>query len=241
MTAVVLVVVIVVLGAGFGYYYFQSTGTISSLNSTISVRNARISSLNATIASDKDRIANLTGTVANLRSTVASDEAKIAQLNTGYAHANATITTLNAQIATLNVSIAVDEAMITNLQTQVTDLTATLNLSKSTVEVGPQSFQTTGHQQVAAFTALYAGYVVITSSAASDFSHEGTDVNIAFANNVYSPSYSGIDIPASGLFYVFGSATDSIVVPIAPGTVTVYLDTSDLTSQSATLTVTYYS
>jgi cell division protein FtsL len=240
MTAVVLVVVIVVLGAGFGYYYVQSTGTISSLSQTISLRNAKISSLNATIATDDAQIANLTGKVSSLRSTVASDEAKIAQLTTGYEQANATIASLNGQISTLNTTIASDEAQISSLQFQVTELTAILNLAQATVEVGPQSFTTTGNQQVVVFAAQYAGYVVIGMSTASDFSHEGINLDDHFASNVNSPSYSGVDIPAFGLFYTFGAASDSIVIPVAPGTVTVYLDTSDATIQSATLTVTYY-
>ena len=246
---VVLVVVIVAVGALFGYYYVQSSNKVSSLDKTISQKNALISTLNSTIASDTDQIADLMSTVNDLQARVSADEARIASLSAGYAGANATIALLNSEISSLNEQISslnseiqslnnqisLNQAQILGLQAQVAQLQGITGLALFTQEAGPKSYSTTGTGSVVNFTADYAGYVVVTMSAASDFANEGVVVFNSFGTAVHSPFYSAYSIG-----FLFSRSPDALVFPVAPGTVRVYLITLDSTAQSATLTVTYY-
>ena len=240
---IVFLVVLVVLVAAFGYSYVQSSNTIASLNQTVSSQSSHIGILDAQIATDESRISTLNSTVASLNSQVTVDEARISSLTAKDAQANATIATLNSQISTLNGQIATLTTQISALQTQVASLDAIANLSQSTVVTTSQSFTTgsNGQVQIAYFPALYAGYVTITVSAASDFANEGVGAKIIFSANVNSPNYGVMYIPYQNYFYAFGSTSDTLVIPVIPGQVTLYLETSDLTAQTATLTVTYYS
>ena len=117
-----------------------------------------------------------------------------------------------------------------------------LNLTQSTNEVTSQSFSTgsDGEVNLTTFTAKYGGYVVVTLSSASDYANEGIQLANNFSASVNSPDYVGIVYPASGFFVPFGSTTDTVVIPVAPGMVTVNLLTSDNSAQTATLSVTYY-
>ena len=230
---VVLVVVILLLGALFGYYYVQSTNTVNSLNETIALKDAQISALSATVAANTLKIANLTAQVQSLQAIVDA-------LTAGYTQANATIASLNAQVASLNSQISSLNAQITQLQSQNADLMDIIALNKVTVQVPTTTFHTNGSTTVISFSADYAGYVIVTMTAASDFAHEGIEVNNTFASSINSPYYTGIIMPGEGFFYAFSGVPDAQVFPVVPGIVTVYLQTSDLSDQTATLTVTYY-
>jgi len=213
---------------------------ISSQSGQISAQTAQIATQAALIAADNTQIANLTSKVNSLKMQVAADQAKIQTLTTGYAVANATITSLNSQIASLNTEISALDSQIAGLQAQVSILQSITGLSSSTTEVNAQFFYTTGNALVVTFTANYAGYVAMTVTSASDYSNEGGTIHITYALNVNSPYYSGIYIPSQGFFYPFGGIPDTLIFPVTPGTITLYLGTSDLTQQSATLSVIYY-
>jgi len=139
------------------------------------------------------------------------------------------------QITSLN-------GQITSLQAQVSMLESVTGLSDSTTELNAQTFHTGsgGNVSVVTFTAKYAGYLAMTVTSASDYSNEGGTMGITYASSVNSPDYLGIIIPFSNGFYPFGGVPDTLIFPVAPGTITVYLATSDNSSQSATLSVIYY-
>jgi hypothetical protein len=65
-------------------------------------------------------------------------------------------------------------------------------------------------------------------------------IDLTYGANVNSPTYSGLSVPCCNYFYIVGSIPGTVVIPVTSGTVTVYLETSDSSSQSGTLTVTYY-
>ena len=257
-----LIAVVVVLGAAFGFYYVQSSGTIGSRDQTISSQSAQLSSDAAQITTDEGMVTNLTSTVASLRQTVAADNSQIASLNAriasltaGYTKANGTITSLdsqisalnsqvsslNVQVSTLNSQITSDTSQITALQAQVSSLQAIAQLSSNQALVKSQLFVTnsSGLSKLDAFTAQYAGYVLIVSTASSDANHTGCFVDMSFGANVISPEFGGITIPGGGGFFIFFTNPSALVFPVTPGTVTVYLATADATPQNATLSITY--
>lgn len=226
----------------------SQSGQISSQSGQLSAQSAQIATQAAQIAADNTQIANLTSKVNSLKTQVAADQAKIQSLTTGYAASNATIVSLNSQIATLNTQIATlngeiatDNAQIASLQAQVASLMAITGLSDSTNEASG-TYYTGGSGSVAivTFTANYAGYVAMSFTAASDAANEGMTIDLTYGANVNAPTYSGLYLPCCGYFYIVGYIPGSVVIPVTSGTVTVYLETSDFTSQSGTLTVTYY-
>jgi uncharacterized coiled-coil protein SlyX len=240
---VALVVVIVVLAAGSGYYYIQASGTINSLNQTVVSQSGKISAEAAQIATDNSMISNLTAKANSLTAQITADEAKIASITQGYKSANQTIVSLNAQITTLNTQLAAANSQISSLNSQVAFLQAITGLTVSKVLLSSQSISTgsTGAVTVVTFTMNYSGYVSVKATAASDGANTGPEILNTFSSSVNSPTFSGIYIPGRGAFYPFGSSVPSTVpFPVAPGTVTVYLVTADLTAQTATLAVTVY-
>jgi chaperonin cofactor prefoldin len=253
---VAAVVVIAILGASFGsYFYYTSAYEIPSLNHIILSQSTKISSLNQTvssqasqlasqaqqIASDNAKISNDTSEINNLTSTISSLQSKIAALNGQLISDQSKITQLQSLISAYQSQIATLQNQIASLQIQVSSLEAIAGLTETTIETPTSSFSTgdNGLVQIAGFTADYAGYVSVTVSSASDPTNEGLQVLIEFAPSV-SSSYSGIYIPGSQNFYPFSSSSETDVIPVVPGTVLVYLATSDITSQTATLSVTYY-
>jgi uncharacterized phage infection (PIP) family protein YhgE len=254
LSVIAAVVIILVLFITFGVYV-TSSNEIQSLNRTISSQSATISSLNQTvsfqasqltsqaqqIASDNAKISNDTSKINNLTSTISLLQNKIAALNGQLSSDQSQITQLQSLISAYQSQIATLQNQIASLQIQVSSLEAITGLNETTIET-PTSFFSTGANglvQIADFTAKYAGYISVTVSSASDPTNEGLQVNIEFAPSVHS-SYAGIYIPSSQTFDPFSSSSETDVIPVVPGTVLVYLGTSDTTSQTATLSVTYY-
>lgn len=229
-----LVAVVVILGAAFGFYYFQASGSIASKDQTISSQSSEIASQLAQISADNSQI-------ANLNSQVSSDQAMITSLTSGYARANQTIASLNSQITTLNSQISSDLSQISSLQSQVSSLQIIAALTDSTSLVSSQTFTTnsSGVVLLTTFTAKDAGYVLVSVTSASDAANMGPEVKMTFASNVQG-SYRGMIIPALGFFYSFSQVPDALPIPVTPGTVSVYLVTSDTSAQTATVSVIYY-
>jgi hypothetical protein len=102
-------------------------------------------------------------------------------------------------------------------------------LSKSSIKANPTTIiQAAGALSlVTTFTADYAGYVVIS----------GTSTTPAGYLRVVD-SYSGY--PYNNYTYYFGTSA-TVLVPILPGTVSVYFGNSGVVgSVTATLTIIYY-
>jgi len=267
---IALVAVVIVLGATFGFYYIQSSGTISSLNQTTSSQASEISSQSSEISSqasdissqatqlatDNAKIGNLTSNVSNLQSQistlqaqVASDETRITSLVAKNSQANQTIASLNSQVSSdgtqivsLNGQISSDELQISNLQSQVTSLQGITGLAdyKSLAPAQVFTTGTTGNALLVKSTINDAGYISITVTSASDYANEGWWVTENFSSSVVSPSYYGMTMPGTGIFYTFSSQSETEICPVVPGTIAVYLATHDSSPQSATLSVMYY-
>jgi chaperonin cofactor prefoldin len=237
-----MLVIIILLGAFLGYYYLQSSSEISSLNQTAASQSSQLGVQAQQIASDNAKISSDTSEITNLTSTVSSLQARISTLNGQVSSDQSQITQLESQVSSYQSQISTLQSQVSSLQSQVSSLEAVTGLTESTLETNAQSFNTgtSGGVQITSFTANYAGYVAVTVTAASDPTNEGPEVDVVFASSVHSPSYSGIDMPSSGFFYPFSSSSETISVPVAPGTVTVYLETSDITAQTATVSVVYY-
>jgi hypothetical protein len=145
-------------------------------------------------------------------------------------------------VAALNSQIASYQSQLSSLQNQVSSLQAIVGLSISTQIVRSQSFSTgsTGLVQVASFNASYAGYITVAVSSPTDYLNMGIQTYNAFASNIVSPNYDSLYLPLPDYYFTFSSSSDTLILPVLPGGVTVFLITSDSSSQNATLSVTYY-
>ena len=116
-----------------------------------------------------------------------------------------------------------------------------MGLASSTQEYNGQYFLTAPENPVRVFNVTYSGYVAVVVTAASDYHNEGASVHIGFATVVNANGSTGMYIPGPlyTQFYAFPSLPSTIIFPVTPGTITVYLDTTD-SGVSATVTVTYY-
>ncbi len=233
------VVVIVILAGAFGYFYVTATGTINSLNSSItsqqgvmSAQSQSINGLQSTVSSQSSSISVLQANVTAyeqlkimLRQIISQDTAKIASLNATVAADAAQITSLNQQITTANDAIST--------------LTQTVNLQLSQVLLSSQSVTiyssySTGYSFYS-FSPANAGYVLLKVSGAS--------VNW-FPECDYNPNHSNPagDDYASLLFFNPGSTDLTyVIIPVVPGTAnTFYLWSPTTSSGVATVSMTYY-
>ena len=170
---------------------------------------------------------------------ITSITAKDQQANKTISSLNSEVSTLDSQISSLNTQISTDMSQMISLQNQVADLQAISSLQSKQTVVSSKSVTDLGETNVTTFTADYAGYVLVTVSAASDYANEGTGVYLVFASSVQG-HYSAMVIPAKGYFEGFSGVPDALPLPVVPGTVTVYLDSVDSTAQTATVTVVYF-
>jgi hypothetical protein len=241
----------------------SQSGVISSQSAQISNQSAIIANKVAQIAADSMQISNLTSMVgslgsqvSSLQSSVTADRAQIQLLLTEYAAANQTVASLNSQIAslnsqiaslngqisTLNGEVAADQAQISALQAQVSSLQSILGLASHVTVYSAFTYLSIQQVPIKVFTANYSGYLAMSVTYATDYSHEGGNIHIGFASNVNASGSTGMYLPgpSSSSIYVFPSVPSTLIFPVTPGTITVYLDTSDFTSQSAAVTVIYY-
>ncbi|MDA4122254.1 MAG: hypothetical protein OK456_03630 [Thaumarchaeota archaeon] len=233
-----LVVVIIILAAGLGYLYVN----LSSQESTVSSLDSVITAQGSSISSQSNALSSLSGVASSQSQAISSQSASLTSESAEASSQAATISSQSSTISSLSSAISAQSGVVEVESNSISSLTQDLNLTQSTQEVASQPFSTgsAGEVNVTTFTAKYSGYVVVTLSAASDFANEGIQLANNFSASVNSPDYVGIVYPASGFFVPFGSTTDSVVIPVAPGTVTVNLLTSDDSAQTATLSVTYY-
>jgi polyhydroxyalkanoate synthesis regulator phasin len=240
----------------------NQSAQISSLETKAVGQSQQIALDAEQLAADNSEIANLTSKVGSLNSQISSlqfgvnfDIAKIVTLENEFEGANLTIVSLdsevanltsrvgslNAQVAMLNAQVAADNSRVSALQAQVANLTSITGLSQSQVEGnGTVQFGQGSVIEVAVINAHYAGYVILAITAATDYAHDGAQIQIEFASNVHSPTFSGITIPGDGLFYAFTQVPEYFVFPVTPGTIIVALATSDPT-ENVTYRVLYYS
>ncbi len=228
------IAVIVVLGAALGYFYVSSTGTINSLNSSVSSQSGVIAALQSTVTAQSSTISKLQANVtaygqlvATLRQVVATDTANIASLNSTVASDTAQIASLDQQIATAN-------AMISNL-------TSAVNLQDSSVLVSAKPVVIYGTTHASSvpfetFSPKYAGYVLVQVSSA-------TQPYFLNATAYPSGSNSGAGVWEYLTFLAPTSSTtiEYFIMPVTIGTETSFaLMTTTVTDGTATVTATYY-
>jgi len=230
----IFLISLVLIAVAFGAYYIQSSETVSSLRNSVGTESSQLSALSREVAAEASALSNLTASISSLRSALITEEQLLSNLTSRYAQAKSTIAALNTTLAGIN-------AQVTTLKERLSYLTAIVGLSESSELVGSETFRTnsSGLVKVVSFTANYSGYISIVATTASDLPNEGAEVRMQFASNINSPSIGEIYLPNEHGFTPFGSLPCTEVFPILPGTISVYLYTSDLTSQNATLSITY--
>jgi hypothetical protein len=237
---------------------------ISALNENITAITSQRATLQTQAASDQTQITadqgNITALVSqssmlqtelsqangnntDLQLKVTSLTSQIQSLDATVGVLNSSITTLNSQITTLTAETVTLTTQATQLQTQETQLQTIVALGNSQVEQTSRSFQLPAANetyspevQVVNFTAQYSGYVSIIYSDATNTTFTGPLIINDFSSAVSSPTYAGLfDGPFLGLF-----SNQTLVVPVAPGSVTVFLVNFVEAPESANVTVTYY-
>ena len=242
------IVVIVLLAGALGYFYVTSSGTIASLNSTVSSQNGVISAQASTISAQSASIGGLQSTVTAQASSISGLQANI----TAYAQLKAELRAMIAQdtseIASLNGTVAADAAQINSLNQQIatansmiSTLTQTVDLQLSTTLVSNQGVTIYGtihasSKPFVTFSPQYAGYVLVQVSSATQ---------PYFLNATAAPTNSNA---GGGVFqyltFLAPSSSATItyfVIPIAPGSENSLDLLTDTTADgTATVTATYY-
>ena len=247
----------------------QLRSNISALNSNVSSLEAQKASLNTQITNLNSNVSSLENQKTALALQTVELSANISILKTQTVALNANLTNLESVRSTLQSQLQASQSNATNLENQLGSVnsqistiqgqvsqdnndistdTNLLSLSTATTEVTSQyvyitsSSQCTDNSlsyvycyQLTSFSADYAGYILLTASQISPINYLGAWTNIRFSNSVSSGTYSWEDTQA----YLFEGSSDSLAIPVLPGTNTVYVYAN--TTVSATISVTYYS
>jgi hypothetical protein len=219
------VVVIVLLVAALGFYYLSASGTISSLNSSISEEKGIVSAQSTTIS-------NLNASISSLQGNASAYSQLVASLRGTIASYGAMITSDNETIGSLQSELASANALVHNL-------TTTVNLQASSVLVNAQSVTIYGNSTVPTpfltFNPSYAGYLLVQVSGATQPYLAEADYTPT-ASNPSSASYqslTGLTATSPGVTYY--------VLPVMPGSSESFALVSNSTgSGSATVTATYF-
>lgn len=230
---VALAAVVIIIGGAFAYYYVQSSGTISSLNQTVTSQASAIASQSAKIANLTSTISSLQSKVSQLQSQVAADEAKITLLTAKNAQANQTIASLNSQISSLN-------SQISSLQSQINTLQNVVNLKNQVTIVSGKSVTQTPTDlipTIATYDAPYSGYLLLTGT--TDAPNGFFLVDQTIAGTEYSGHFEYGPVESStGTFGYYVSGGFAVAFPVSAGNFTLYFASNDATYDSATVTVT---
>jgi predicted nuclease with TOPRIM domain len=188
----------------------------------------QLASVQADLATAQDNLSQCNSDLAtmlqNLNTATGDRDSILQQLNDIEAELTATQDQLNSaksQIASLQSQIAL-------LQSQNSQLQQIIDLSLSSTKAEAVSiFQTYGvYSNVVSFTAEYAGYVVVSGTC--------TTVNGYIYVEDSFPGY-----PYDNYLHYFLSGA-TLIIPVLPGTVSVYFTNTDPAGATAILTVTYY-
>lgn len=233
------------------------SSTISTQSQTLAQDTSQISSLSTASASLEQNVSSLSSQKATLETQITSDQAQITadeanitaltsqrnSLQAQLTQADANVTALTAQVASVNSQLASLNSQVTQLQTQVTQLTAITSLTESKVEQATSIFTMPaatsteyGAVTVTSFTAQYSGYILMQVAAATNASATGPEVLDSYAASLNSITFTGIYIGP----YSFEAVPGTLIIPVTPGVITVYLLNAAEAQETATLTVTYY-
>jgi cell division protein FtsL len=227
----------------------SQSSAMQSQSSALSKSGSTVMTLEANITANAKLLRADNAQVTNLTSTISLDEAKIAAIESGYAQANKTIATgvgpLQTQVASLQTEVTGLQTQVSGLQAQlssaqakVVQLTSITSLGTVSVKISQQlvGIPSIGNQVATSFTANYSGYVTVSMSSISNIAAVQAGVIIVFGPSVNSGQYSSEPIGP----FSFTTVPDTLVFPITPGAISVYLSNSANTPGNATITVTYY-
>jgi hypothetical protein len=130
------------------------------------------------------------------------------------------------------------ELQIASLQAQVNSLTSIVDLGQSKIFLSQElvPVPSLGDQVASTFVANYSGYVTVTMTQISDINNVQVGVLILFGSSVNSGQYTSEPIGP----YAFTSVPGTLVFPVTPGSITVYLSNADSSPGNATLSINYY-
>ena len=234
--AFLLTVVFGVVVAGvFIYYYMQATNIISQRNLTIATQQAESVSLNSQITSLENglttassTIASLQGQLSSTQSQLTSANAQILSLGNDLSAGKSQIANLQSQVSSYQNQASSYQNQVATLQSQNNDLQNIVNLAAYAAQASSVPISQAAGQMspVTSFTANYAGYIVVSGSSSSGSGYvRVTDTYSSYPYNSYN--------------YPF-STSGSVIVPVLPGTITVYYGNNDAAAVTATISVMYY-
>ena len=229
LSLIVSVLLVITLGC-FAFYYVQSASTIFTDNNTITDLSNEKTTLQVQLAVANSQIADLR---SRLNSTITQLTTLAMQLTSAQDQSTASQTQLQqakAQIASVQSQLDSANSALSSSQSQVASLQAITNLSSST-EVLSSSLVTANYAAttIASFKVGYAGYVSVSGYSTSDS---------AFI--MLADSFSGYPYYSNNYHYRFGRTQTTWIIPVLPGTVTIYFYGTTAAVETATVSVTYY-
>ncbi len=212
----------------------MNSSLLSSQSSTLQQQSQTILAQSSSIQSQSSALLKDQKAITALEANITATEAALRQSQSEVANTS----TLQAQVTSLQGQIAVDTARITTLVAQIDTLTSITALTQSSVELSQQLIPvpSIGDQVAATFTANYSGYVTVRMTTISDINNVQVGAIIFFAPSVESGQYTSQPLGP----FSYTAVPDSLVFPVTPGSITIYLANSASIPENATLTVTYH-
>jgi septal ring factor EnvC (AmiA/AmiB activator) len=260
VSAVLLAVVLVMI-ATFSFYYVRSSGTISSLDRTITLQSSELNIQSLRLAADNNTIASLISTVASLRSQakniqseIESDEANIttleskltraetdmASLNANFSSLKGVVSNMDVQISAFDSRIAAYQAQIASLHIQVSTLQATSGaINTALAETCVTTESCTREYSNYNITVAKGSEKNFTFTAASDGGVLLVAVLSSTSPNtmVFAPGEYG---PSAGSPVNVGSSGIAAFTPEGYDTYAVYIYDQNMSAFSATVNIWYF-
>ncbi|MDA4113679.1 MAG: hypothetical protein OK474_06510 [Thaumarchaeota archaeon] len=212
---------------------------ITATGKALSRDQARVALLKGNITADRSKISAISSAYSQANTTIASLRGDAGRMQAQVASLEGNVTKLQGEAAALDTQISGLESLVSTLQSQLAALVSITSLVETATLLSPQTVgvQPVSSQVAVSFVANFSGYVTVSISAISDISSVQVGVLIFFFGaSVSSGQYSSELVGP----HSFMSVPDSLVFPVTPGTISVYLANSSGLSQNATLTATYY-
>jgi flagellar biosynthesis chaperone FliJ len=249
MPCIAIGTVLLIVIAGFIYYYFYTSGLqtqyknqLSSCNSSLTSTQSQLSSCNSEVSSLQNELADcqskLTSCNSTLQDEVVSLQSQLSSCDSSLASTRSQLSSCNSSLASTQSQLSSCKAQVTSLQSQlssansqIASLQNIVNLSASQLK----AYQITVNQPadsytvVTSFSVSYAGYIIVSGTSTTSNGYLAV-----------TDSFPGYPYTVSSVHYAFGTS-NSRIIPVLPGTVTVYFGNTNLFSgATATISVTYY-
>lgn len=247
----ILLLILILTVAGFVYYYLQAAAAIATANTTAFTLSEQVSRLQSQVSLANSQIASVQGQLASTSSLLSAMQGQLAAANTQASSLQKDIAAYQSQVASLQGNVSSYKSQVSSLQGDITlyqsqvsslrdqlaassaanisalqaqvaalqgqnhELTDIANLAKVVTKADRAEInQLPGHQYtIVTFTADYAGYITISG--------QTTSTDIYFTVTDSFPGY-----PHNDTRYPFVSNA-TLVVPVLPGTITVYYNNAN--------------